>query len=152
MSENVSDHDRIDIRRRIFLSGGAAVGLIGTGAALGLLVPKDDLQAAAQNGLSAEVRPGELDTYYGFWSGGHSGEVRVLGIPSGRLLKRIPVFNHDAAYGWGVTNFSKRLLKGKTTGDTIFISPMNRAPTTGNTPLSTTRRRGASPASAWTNS
>lgn len=118
MSENVSDHDRIDIRRRIFLSGGAAVGLIGTGAALGLLVPKDDLQAAAQNGLSAEVRPGELDTYYGFWSGGHSGEVRVLGIPSGRLLKRIPVFNHDAAYGWGVTNFSKRLLKGKTTGDT----------------------------------
>ncbi len=101
MSKKVTDHDQGDIKRRVFLGGGAAVGLIGTGAALGLIVPKDDLQAAAQNGLSAEIRPGELDTYYGFWSGGHSGEVRVLGIPSGRLLKRIPVFNLDAAYGWG---------------------------------------------------
>lgn len=107
--------------RRAVLGAGAAVGLAGFGSALGLTVPRSVLQAATEKGLSTEVKPGELDDYYGFWSGGQSGEVRVLGIPSGRELKRIPVFNLDAAYGWGVTNYSKHLLKGKLTGDTHHV-------------------------------
>ncbi|MBI4486140.1 MAG: nitrous oxide reductase, partial [Acidobacteria bacterium] len=38
------------------------------------------------------VAPGELDKYYAFLSGGQSGSVFVVGIPSGRLIKEIPIF------------------------------------------------------------
>ena len=50
--------------------------------------------------LAAEkvyVAPGELDKYYAFLSGGQSGSVFVVGVPSGRLIREIPVFEARAA-------------------------------------------------------
>lgn len=116
--------------RRRFLGTAALLGLAGTGlAACGKEDKGTHTTAAEKSGaLKAEVHPGELDTYYGVWSGGHSGEVRVLGVPSGREIKRIPVFNPDPMSGWGCTNESKKVLGTKpdgslkyTTGDTHHV-------------------------------
>ena len=122
--KNTKQDDRAQdsgVGRRFVLGSGAAVGIAGLGAAVGLATSDKTARAASGKGQSTEVKPGELDRYYGFWSGGQSGEIRVLGIPSGRELKRIPVFNYDSAYGWGTTNFSKSLLKGKNSGDTHHV-------------------------------
>ncbi|WP_287878129.1 TAT-dependent nitrous-oxide reductase [Acidovorax sp.] len=73
--------------------------------------------AASSGGANAtHLKPGELDTYYGLWSGGHNGDVRVLGLPSGRELLRIPCFVPDALVGWGITNESKAVMGTKPDG------------------------------------
>ena len=38
--------------------------------------------AAAHAGANVHLKPGELDSYYGLWSGGHTGDIRVLGAAS----------------------------------------------------------------------
>ena len=75
--------------------------------------------------LAAEkvyVPPGELDKYYGFLSGGQSGSVFVVGVPSGRLIREIPVFEPRAAYGYAMheTDPRRQLLEatGGLWGDT----------------------------------
>lgn len=56
-----------------------------------------DLMAAAKT----FVPSGEKDDYIIFSSGGHSGQVFVIGVPSMRLLRSIAVFTPEPWQGWG---------------------------------------------------
>ena len=53
---------------------------------------------------------GRKDEFYLFASGGHSGQVLVIGVPSMRLLKQIAVFSHDSWQGYGYSDESKAML------------------------------------------
>jgi nitrous-oxide reductase len=57
------------------------------------------------------VAPGEYDEFYCFMSGGFSGQLSVYGLPSGRLLKVIPVFSVDAEKAYGFNEETKPMLE-----------------------------------------
>jgi nitrous-oxide reductase len=73
-----------------------------------------DLALAA---LKVYVAPGDLDPYYMFSSGGHSGSIYVYGIPSMRHLSTIPVFTPYPATGYGFDDDTKKMLGELTWGD-----------------------------------
>ena len=70
--------------------------------------------------MPIHLKPGELDSYYGIWSSGHTGDMRVLGMPSGRELLRIPCFVPDPLVGWGITNESKKIMGTKANGEVRY--------------------------------
>jgi nitrous-oxide reductase len=73
-----------------------------------------DVAIAAQK---TYVAPGDLDEYYMFSSGGHSGQIYVYGLPSMRHLSTIPVYTPYPATGYGFDDESKKMLGDLTWGD-----------------------------------
>jgi nitrous-oxide reductase len=69
--------------------------------------PAADVGDAAQR---VYVAPGQYDEFYFFASGGFSGQVAVYGLPSGRLLKVVPVFSQNAENAWGYSEQTKAML------------------------------------------
>ncbi|WP_299639689.1 TAT-dependent nitrous-oxide reductase [uncultured Ruegeria sp.] len=103
----MSEHDnKLTVTRRGML-GATATGAMLAGTGLGSTLMTAKQASAAAN---ANLEPGELDEYYGFWSSGQTGELRILGFPSMRELMRVPVFNRCSATGWGQTNESLKIM------------------------------------------
>lgn len=56
------------------------------------------------------VAPGKYDEFYNFVSGGFSGQMSVYGLPSGRMMKVVPIFSVDPESGWGFSEETKPML------------------------------------------
>jgi nitrous-oxide reductase len=87
--------------------------LVGLGAAVLFITACPSTQKATADGDAAQkvyVAPGKQDENYFFASGGFSGQIGVYGIPSGRLLRVIPVFSQDPEKGWGYSEETKPML------------------------------------------
>lgn len=73
--------------------------------------------AASSAAQASYVAPGGKDEYYLFYSGGHSGQIYVAGIPSMRHIATIPVFAPYPGTGYGFDEETKKLLGDYTWGD-----------------------------------
>lgn len=84
----------------------------------------DDIKAA----LATYTPTGRHDEYVMFSSGGHSGQVIVVGLPSMRILKVIAVFTPDPwqGYGYGVKDAP---LDASSEGATVEGQPLTWADT-----------------------
>jgi nitrous-oxide reductase len=96
-------------------------------AELGDALPADALAVASERGLSPDdiraalmtyTPSGILDEYIMFASGGHSGSVIAIGVPSMRILKNIAVFTPESwqGYGYGSTDSEELLNQGNVSG------------------------------------
>ena len=91
-----------------------SLGRVGLAAAL--VVSSGCAKSATPVGGSGDaaarvyVAPGQYDEFYMFASGGYSGQVSVYGLPSGRLLRVIPVFSQDAEKAYGYSEQSKPMF------------------------------------------
>ena len=67
------------------------------------------------------VAPGSKDELYAFLSGGFSGQVAVYGIPSGRLLKVIPVFSQNPENAWVLSENPRFAVIDVVAGDARYL-------------------------------
>ena len=90
-----------------------------TPAAEGL--PADAAAVAAERGLTPDdiyaavktyMPSGQMDPYIMIASGGQSGQVLVIGVPSMRILKVIGVFTPESWQGYGYGGSSDQVLAG----------------------------------------
>jgi len=91
-----------------------AIALISMGCARKPKVSRGDIAEAA---IATYIAPGDMDEYYLFYSGGHSGNVYVAGVPSMRHITTIPVFTPYPGTGYGFDKDTKAMLGEFSWGD-----------------------------------
>lgn len=83
-------------------------------AAISVIGCKPKGTETAVSGDAAEkvyVAPGKFDEVYNFVSGGFNGQISVVGLPSGRTLKIVPVFSVNPENGYGYSEETKPMLE-----------------------------------------
>lgn len=94
------------------LCKGIGLAALATGFLLTSCKPKGTGSAASGNAAEkVYVKPGEHDEFYNFVSGGFNGQLGVYGLPSGRLLKVVPVFSQNPENGYGYSEETKPMLE-----------------------------------------
>ncbi len=92
-------------------AGSAGAGL-GGGSGLQELMKKRGLsEADVSAALKTYTPSGKHDEYYLFASGGHGGNLIVMGVPSMRILKYIGVFTPEPWQGYGYGDQTNAILK-----------------------------------------
>ncbi len=103
----------------------ASVLAIGTASSAWAQSMNDVQRVAKERGLSTAdllaaaktfTPTGKIDEYLIFSSGGHSGQVFVIGVPSMRLLRTIAVFTPEPWQGWGYGVGNEILAEGNVNG------------------------------------
>jgi nitrous-oxide reductase len=56
------------------------------------------------------VAPGQYDEFYNIISGGFNGQMSVVGLPSGRVFRVVPVFSVNPENGYGYSEETKPML------------------------------------------
>jgi len=69
-------------------------------------------EADVEAALKTYVPSGKMDEYYIFASGGQSGNIDVIGVPSMRQLRVIGVFTPESWQGWGFGGETNKVLAG----------------------------------------
>src|SRR5690348_9744137 len=93
------------------------LGIAAVASAIGVMYACTSARTPSQSLVTGDaaskvyVPPGSYDEFYAFMSGGYSGQVSVYGLPSGRLLKLIPVFSQFPEDGYGYNAETKPLLE-----------------------------------------
>lgn len=95
------------IRRWIVLAIGVAALTAGLVVAQGA---RNAARVASDAASRVYVAPGEQDEFYAFLSGGFNGQMSVVGLPSGRTLKTIPVFSQFGENGYGYSEETKAMF------------------------------------------
>src|SRR6185437_4715386 len=85
-------------------------GLCITASFAGCKMKNTESAVSGDAAAKAYVAPGKYDEFYNFVSGGFSGNVVVYGLPSGRLIKEIPVFSVFPENGYGYSEETKPML------------------------------------------
>jgi len=89
----------------------ATSGALGASASITELMKARNLtEADVEAALKTYVPTGKKDEYYIFASGGQSGNVNVIGVPSMRMLKVIGVFTPESWQGWGFGGEGDKVL------------------------------------------
>jgi nitrous-oxide reductase len=96
-------------RSTVLTAAAVSIGLI-VYACTANRAPNQSL-AAGDAASKVYVAPGSYDEFYAFLSGGYSGQIAAYGLPSGRLLKIIPVFSQFAEDGYGYNEETKPLFQ-----------------------------------------
>lgn len=95
--------------------GGRSSSQAGGGAGqdvLGLMQARNLSEADVVAALKTYTPTGRHDEYYTFASGGHGGNLIVIGVPSMRILKYIGVFTPEPWQGYGYGDESNKVLDG----------------------------------------